>query len=568
MSNALCVAWRTPCSGLAPSGLLPFRSAMFRSMLCDLRTSFTCRPYSTFRRRLCTFDQRPHSVPFLIASRFGRTHSPASVRSFSASVPFLSQSAPPAEHGVPPRSEPFSPAEINEIFGPRAKISPAMGNRVLAVLHGRRTAGTLDLDLPKDITRSVPPASRDAALEWLRGNYPLDEDAAILARIEREELEEQQKLIKRAEELGLYKPQSGTFGAERGDSNDPYGKSVLKEIRERNEARLLAEQEKKRKEWLENENKEREQLLRQVKQNTALQKFDDSSALEVRERADPAERPLLAWIQKHHLQATDWNVEAAEKLSTARRILPSLALTLFVLGLSYAFAATYEAPARADRMWPDMPPAAATAFAIMGANLTIFLLWKFPPAWRMLNRYFISVPFKPHPLSIVGNVFSHQQFKHLALNMLMLWFIGTKLHDDIGRGNFLGLYMAAGGFGSLVSLTGHVLMGQLMITSLGASGAISGIVAAWCLLHSQERFTVFFLPREWQEVISAKGWVLLTGFVAFEIFSLVSPFRVMKLDHFAHLGGYLIGAVWALAWKGEQKKRRQNKTWFERVMSE
>lgn len=155
-----------------------------------------------------------------------------------------------------------------------------MGNRVLAVLHGRRVAGTLDLDLPKDITRSVPPSSRDAALEWLRENYPLDEDAAILARIEREELEEQQKLIKRAEELGLYKPQSGTFGAERGDSDDPYGKSVLKEIRERNEARLLAEQERKRKEWLENENKEREQLLRQVKQNTALQKFDDSSALE------------------------------------------------------------------------------------------------------------------------------------------------------------------------------------------------------------------------------------------------------------------------------------------------
>jgi rhomboid-like protein len=86
--------------------------------------------------------------------------------------------------------------------------------------------------------------------------------------------------------------------------------------------------------------------------------------------------------------------------------------------------------------------------------------------------------------------------------------------------------------------------------------------------HNRERFTIFFLPREWQEVISAKGWVLLTGFVAFEIFNLVSPFRVMKLDHFAHLGGYLIGAVWALAWKGEQKKRRQNRTWFERVMSE
>ncbi|RHZ66229.1 rhomboid protease PCP1 [Aspergillus thermomutatus] len=543
---------------------------MFRSIFCDLRTSLTCRSYSTystFRRPLCTLDQKLHSVPFLIANRYGQTHSPTSIRSFSTSVPLLSQSAPPAEHGVPPRPEPFSPAEINKIFGSRAKISPAMGNRVLAVLHGRRVAGTLDLDLPKDITRSVRLSSLDAALEWLRKNYPLDEDAAILARIEREELEEQQKLIRRAEELGLYKPQSGTFGAERGDSNDPYGKSVLKEIRERNEARLLAEQERKRKEWLENEHKEREELLRQVQQNTALQKFDDSSALEVRERADPAQRPLLAWIQKHHLQATDWNMEAAE-MSTARRILPSLALTLLVLGLSYAFAANYEAPARADRMWPDTPPAAATAFAIMGANLAIFLLWKFPPAWRTLNRYFINVAFKPHPLSIVGNVFSHQQFRHLAMNMLMLWFIGTKLHDDIGRGNFLGLYMAAGAFGSMISLTGHVMMGQLMVTSLGASGAISGIVAAWCLLHSQERFTIFFLPPEWQEVISAKGWVLLTGFVAFEIFNLVSPFRVVKLDHFAHLGGYLIGAVWALAWNGErEKKRRKDRTWFERVLS-
>jgi len=87
--------------------------------------------------------------------------------------------------------------------------------------------------------------------------------------------------------------------------------------------------------------------------------------------------------------------------------------------------------------------------------------------------------------------------------------------------------------------------------------------------HNRERFTIFFLPAEWQEVISAKGWVLLTGFVAFEILNVVSPFRVVKLDHFAHLGGYLIGAVWALTWKGEQeKKRRKNRTWFDRFLSE
>jgi rhomboid-like protein len=178
------------------------------------------------------------------------------------------------------RPEPFSAAEINSIFGPHAKISPQMGNRVLSVLQGRRVDGTLDLDLPADITRSVRSQALDAGLNWLRANYPLDEDAAILARIEREEKEEQEKLIRRAEELGLYKPQSGSYGAELGDENDPYGKSVLKEAREKNEARLLAEQERKRREWLEGEEQEREKLKRMIQKNTALQKFEESAALE------------------------------------------------------------------------------------------------------------------------------------------------------------------------------------------------------------------------------------------------------------------------------------------------
>ena len=118
------------------------------------------------------------------------------------------------------------------------------------------------------------------ALQWLRKNYPLDEDAAIFARIEREELQEEEKLVRRAEELGLYKPQSGSYGAELGDSNDPYGKSVLKETRKRNEARLLAEQEKQRQEWLDGEQKEREKLEHMRQKNTALQRFEDTASLE------------------------------------------------------------------------------------------------------------------------------------------------------------------------------------------------------------------------------------------------------------------------------------------------
>lgn len=180
---------------------------------------------------------------------------------------------------MPVRAKPFSAAEIRTIFG-RRKVSGALGNRILSVLHGRRLSGTLDLDLPADITSSVPQSTLDAGLKWLRINYPIDEDAAILARIEREELEEEQRLIRRAEELGLYKPQSGSFGAERSEEDGVWGKSILKNIRQRNEARLLAEEERRRKEWLEGEQREREALQRQIQQNTSLQKFEESAVVE------------------------------------------------------------------------------------------------------------------------------------------------------------------------------------------------------------------------------------------------------------------------------------------------
>jgi rhomboid-like protein len=66
------------------------------------------------------------------------------------------------------------------------------------------------------------------------------------------------------------------------------------------------------------------------------------------------------------------------------------------------------------------------------------------------------------------------------------------VHDEIGRGNFMAVYLSSGVFGSITSLTAHVLLGRLTITSLGASGAIAGLVASWCMLHSKYALTFFF----------------------------------------------------------------------------
>ena len=185
------------------------------------------------------------------------------------------------ESGVPTTEKPLSSTEINAIFG-RGNVSATGGNRILAVLQGRRLSGTLDQDLPADITTSVRQATINRGLAWLRENVPVDEDAAILARVEREDREEEEKHIRRAEELGLYKPQSGTYWHERVDESDVYGKSSLKELQKRNQAKAKMDEEQRRREWLESEQKEREALERQIEKNRQLQVFDENAVVEGR----------------------------------------------------------------------------------------------------------------------------------------------------------------------------------------------------------------------------------------------------------------------------------------------
>ena len=79
-----------------------------------------------------------------------------------------------------------------------------------------------------------------------------------------------------------------------------------------------------------------------------------------------------------------------------------------------------------------------------------------------------------------------------------------------------------------------------------------------------EEFTFFFLPPEWQEVASAKGWMVLTGLVALEFVNMFT--RRALIDYWAHLGGFLAGALWSAAYKMQKEnERRKNRTWFERT---
>lgn len=418
-----------------------------------------------------------------------------------------------------------------------------MANSLLRVLHCRRVNGTLDLDLPPHlaahVTQRYPDAVEDG-LRWLRREHPVDEDAAILRRIEREEADED-ILIHRAETLGLYKPQGGLYGARPREHADVYGESQLDRIRRENELKAEREQ-RELEEFI-------EQKMRAAEEKTGPLEVRREDGLEVSTGSRPP-NSFEKWRLRHYLSATSKTTyEQASQKGKLARLLSSFLFAAAVTLASYIYAVTWTPPDQATRMMASQSIRDATILGIISINLALFGLWNFPPAWRLLNRYFITTTAVVRPLSHLGNIFSHQEFGHIATNMLLLWIIGPSLHEQVNRGEFLAIYLSSGVVASVVSLTNMVLRNMLHTCSLGASGAVSGILAAYCTINPHKVITLWPIPEEWRTWLSCEAGHLLYAIVIFEIISMTVPFLNRgNINHVAHLGGYAMGLLGGLVW--------------------
>ena len=397
------------------------------------------------------------------------------------------------------------------------------GNSLLNLLQHQRISGTLDQGV------TAPETLSDRALAWLRKNYPLDEDAAIIARLDKE-LEKEERGLGRVNE-----PQQGV------GVPDNYTQSVLDQIKEKNKLEAAKKKELK------------------AKQERIDENGKGPTGIKTAPRAIVARRTESAeWVKRYKEKATS-KLKEPPKMTKSQRLWPSTLMTLAVVGLSILFAQYYYPPSRRARLWPDIPPAAATGFAMIGVNVTIFLLWRIPPMWHFLNKHFVLIPALPYSFTLVGNVFSHQSFPHLITNMAMLWFVGAGLHNEIGRGNFLAVFFACGAVSSYVSLSYHVSRSIFYTSSLGASGAVCGLLATWLSLDSQRSLSFMVLP-DW-----FSGWTsysILGIMIAIDVFGVIRALcpsgRVgarIGIDHMAHLGGYAAGISCAQALRYQKRQR-------------
>ena len=520
------------------------------------------------------------------------------------------------EQGLRFRDDNLDERELYKIFG-KETPPPNVANRLLRILHARRVDGTLDIAPPGDVLKQLkdyPHASAEG-LTWLRKNYPMDEDAAIIARIEREEATQVQEnpaeLMQRAEDLGLYKPQSGKYGAKLGKEGDVFGISELEKIRAENEAKAKQEEEAfdaSIERTMAEANAKAEAQATELKQLTTevedqaghlIPGLDRSLGLEDTRGLRPP-NVYERWNMKNAETATSkLTAESPEiaSMTKTRRILPSILFTATGLLACYLLSQYWTPPARLTRLWPSTSLAWATIFGIAAANVTIFCLWRgFSPAWRLLNKYFIVVTATPVAGSMLGSVFSHQQGMHLLLNMGFLVAIplAAQLCEEVGRGTFLAVYLASGLLGSFVPLTVWVLRGQITQTCLGASGAVMGVLAAYCTINGDRQFTTWLLPEVWKERVHISGWTLVVAILAMEVLSFASPVlgryltlsgrfptlsgrltkRTARVNHLGHLSGFGTGLVSGLWMKNnrEEEKRRiaegkgREELWYEKIL--
>ena len=437
--------------------------------------------------------------------------------------------------GLAFRAYPLTTEEIVDIF--QFAMDPGPATKVLEIVHGRRVAGTLEDPDPyrdKDVAERF---AYNAALEWLRANVPVDEEYNAGKRAEMVLMELDPDALVH-DTSGLYVPNSGM-----NHQRHPYGESVLDRIKETKKMQREAQ------EWRQKELKTKKEANKKATGKAGLPEVSSGSTA-----VDPGKPGA---ILQGYLDRARILPNAPPDWTPFRRLWPSALATLGVLSGCVALALYYTPPVRSSRIWPDIPPSASTVGAIILVNVIVLLAWHNPPAFRFLNRYFVSVPGYPNPYSILGNVFSHQKLSHLCRNMLFLWLIGTRLHDDVGRGNFLAIYFACGALSSFASLTFYTLSKSFITSSIGASGAVCGIIGAYLWLNIWEPMRLFGMipPQEW---FGIPAWLIL-GFMVYGDYRLARNWRLSthKIDFAAHLGGWASGiaAAQSIKWRVGRKRR-------------
>lgn len=147
-------------------------------------------------------------------------------------------------------------------------------------------------------------------------------------------------------------------------------------------------------------------------------------------------------------------------------------------------------------------------------------------------------------ITLLTSMFMHGGWAHLLGNMLFLWIFGDNLENVMGRGRYLIFYLVCGIIASLAHVFTTVAFGNNpLVPSLGASGAISGVLGGYILLFPKRRVRVIMFNM----LTQVPALVAIGLWFAFQLISgigvLGSGSQAGGVAYAAHIGGFIAGLV-------------------------
>jgi len=135
--------------------------------------------------------------------------------------------------------------------------------------------------------------------------------------------------------------------------------------------------------------------------------------------------------------------------------------------------------------------------------------------------------------TLVTSMFLHGGWEHLLGNMIYLWVFGDDIEEALGRVRFIVFYLAAGVIAALAFIA---LNPHSKVPLVGASGAISGILAAYLMLRPCAKVSVFVL----RVVVRVRAYWVIGGWVLLQLYFLASS-TDDGVAYGAHVGGLIAG---------------------------
>lgn len=164
------------------------------------------------------------------------------------------------------------------------------------------------------------------------------------------------------------------------------------------------------------------------------------------------------------------------------------------------------------------------------------------------------------------SMFLHGSWGHIITNSLFLWVFGNNVEDSMGRGRFLGFYILCG----LAAAATHVLINPASpVPTVGASGAISGVLGAYLLLYPRVRVRMFFPPFF---VFHVVAWLVLLYWFVVQLLTGIPELNPMRRDVsggvavWAHVGGFVAGVLLVKLFENPRLVRRRTAVGDARAM--